>query len=954
MAGRDGAGAACPYPGLAAFTGEQAGWFYGRDQLTADLLALMDDHVDRCGPVMVVAASGAGKSSLLRAGLLHRIASGGLPAAGSRDWPQVVFTPGAHPMRQAAAALTAVVPGVPDGSGGPPDAGPGDLDGLLRQLLGASAGTGGRVVMVVDQFEELFTLCGGQAERGAFISWLWRAAGHDAPGGPLALVACGLRADVYAQCVTGYPQLRQSLQADQIVVGPMTGQELRQAIRCPAEAAGLEIEPGLADVLLADLRAERDVLKAPGGDLVGDYDAGRLPLLAHALRATWQQRHGSTLTVDGYRATGGIEHAIARTAEEAYNRLDAAGRGGASRIMFLRLVKVGASGGEDARRLVTRSDLTSGSATAGAVLDEFIGCRLLTTARDAIQITHEALLTAWPRLRTWLDEDRAGDLVRQGIEDAAADWERAPRDTSLLYRGARLETAVAWASTRSGGLTRAAQGFLDASRRLARRTTLVWRGTMAILAALTLTASTFAVIASQQRATASRQRDQAISNLIVAEANLVSGTNPSLATQLLLTAYRRQPTQDLAARLMSSENELLGSLVTASDAAVNSVAFNPDRRILATGASDIRLWNVSDPARPRELGRPLTAGIDLVYSVAFSPDGRVLACGDYNGTVRLWNVADPARPREVGPPLVTGSSIVESVTFSPDGRVLASGGENGGPRSYSGAVRLWDVSDPADPREISRSMSTGTSTLVRSVAFSPDGQTIATGDSSGTVRLWNITVPARISELGPPLSVGISHAIAFSADGHTVASGGDGAITLWDTTDPARSRELGRPLAAGAWSVISVAFGPDGRTLASAGNFGEYDGRVGLWDVSDPARPRELGRPLTTGSTGVNSVAFSPDGLTLASGDKDGTIMLWDITAPTRPRQFGELATGGTRVSVAFSPDGQTLASGTDGTIWLWNLNISYAISWICGATDLTRQQWDQYISQLPYNPPCR
>ena len=706
----------------------------------------------------------------------------------------------------------------------------------------------------------------------------------------------------------------------------MTGQELRQAIRCPAEAAGLEIEPGLTDVLLADLRAERDALKAPGGDLVGDYDAGRLPLLAHALRATWQQRHGSTLTVDGYRATGGIEHAIARTAEEAYNRLDAAGQGEASRIMFLRLVKVGASGGEDARRLVTRSDLTSGSATADAVLDEFIRCRLLTTARDATQITHEALLTAWPRLRTWLDEDRAGDLVRQGIEDAAAEWERAPRDTSLLHRGARLETAVAWASTRSGELTQTAQGFLDASRQLARRAILIRRFTTAILTALFLTASIFAVIASQQRATASRQRDQAISNLIVAEANLVSGTDPSLAAQLLLTAYRRQPTQDLAARLISSENELLGSPVTAGDAAVGSVAFSPDRPVLATGGWDgaIRLWNVSNPARPSELGKPLTAGPDLVYSVAFSPDGRVLACGDDHGTVRLWNVTDPARPREFGSPLVTGSSFVESVAFSPDGRVLASGGQNGGSGSYNGAVRLWDISDPAAPREISRSMSTGTSTVVWSVAFSPDGQTIATGDSSGTVRFWNITVPAHVSELGQPLHVGFSHAIAFSADGHTVASGGDGVITLWDTTDPAHPRQLGSIQTVGATG--SVAFSPDGRTLASGGE----DGTISLWDITNPAMPAQISQPLASGID-VHSVAFSPDGRTVASGSLDGTLRLL-----SRPQIAVAASTGGNPVgTVAFSPRGQTFASGGDdasragysGAISLWGMTGSAAIS---------------------------
>jgi hypothetical protein len=197
-------------------------------------------------------------------------------------------------------------------------------------------------VIVVDQFEELFTLCDSEAERKTFISWLWRAAGSDDPRRGLALAVCGLRADFYAQCVSGYPELRRSLQADQVVLGPMSGEELQQAIRFPAEAAGLEVESGLTDLLLADLRTGRDQHDSDGGDRADDYDAGRLPLLAHALRATWQQRHGSVLTVDGYRDTGGIEHAIATTAERVHASLDGPGQR-ELRVMLLRLVKIGAA-----------------------------------------------------------------------------------------------------------------------------------------------------------------------------------------------------------------------------------------------------------------------------------------------------------------------------------------------------------------------------------------------------------------------------------------------------------------------------------------------------------------------------------------------------------------------------------------------------------------------------------
>jgi hypothetical protein len=202
---------------------------------------------------MVVAASGAGKSSLLRAGLLPKVAAGALTPAGSRHWPRVVFTPGAHPMRAAASALLAASA---TGNGNvPPDPSAGDLDGLLAGAVTA-AGPGARAVLVVDQFEELFRLCELEDERGAFISWLWRAARGEGPGGPAALAACAVRADFYADC-TRYPQIRQALQDNQVIVGAMSPEELREAITSPAEAVGLDIEPGLTELLLSD--------REPGG-----------------------------------------------------------------------------------------------------------------------------------------------------------------------------------------------------------------------------------------------------------------------------------------------------------------------------------------------------------------------------------------------------------------------------------------------------------------------------------------------------------------------------------------------------------------------------------------------------------------------------------------------------------------------------------------------------------------
>jgi hypothetical protein len=461
-AGGAGAMSACPYPGLAAFSSTDAEWFFGRDRLTSDLTSLLAGLGDAGGPLMLVAPSGAGKSSLIQAGLMPAIRRGALPLAGSPDWPQVLFTPTAHPMRAAAASIAALG-GAFAAAGTRADAG--HLTEVVGHALRARsgqatepAGTGpARIVIVVDQLEELFTLDSAESERREFIGWLWQLSRSDADGGPLAVVACGLRADFYGECAS-YPQLREALTASQVFVGPMSQFELRQAIRFPAQVAGLEIEDGLVELLLRDLGGEASG-DASGdldsGDSSGlgarDYDAGRLPFLAHALQATWQQRAGHVLTVAGYEATGGIPHAIATTAERCFKRLDPAARDEA-RAVFLRLIRI-SDNGEDARRPLSRQDLVQASANPDgvrSVLDAYTDARLLTQSQQTVQITHEALIRAWPRLRHWINEDRAGNLIRQELEDSAAAWTQRNRSADALHR-ARSWTRPAAGRARQAG-----------------------------------------------------------------------------------------------------------------------------------------------------------------------------------------------------------------------------------------------------------------------------------------------------------------------------------------------------------------------------------------------------------------------------------------------------------------------------------------------------------------------
>ena len=915
-AGQAGAADECPYPGLAAFGPAQAEWFSGRDELTADLVGRLNECLAEGGPLMVVAPSGAGKSSLLRAGLLPALTRGALPPAGSRRWPQLVFTPTAHPMREAAAQIAAIG-STPGGAGGPAVPDGDQLTVMVRSALRAHAEAGAaaaRAVIVVDQLEELFTLCTDEQERRAFIGWLWQLAQPDTRDGPLALVVCGLRADFYAECAN-YPQLRRALQAGQTLVGPMSQAELREAILCPAEAAGLDVEAGLVELLLRDLGVTvSDGDRTPG--TAGEYHAGRLPLLAHALQATWQQRCGNTLTVDGYLTTGGIQHAIATTAERAFSRLDPAGQHDA-RTLFLRLVKIG-DDGEDVRRPVSRDGLLRGSRQPGttrSVLDAYTRARLLTHTHDSVQITHEALIGAWPRLRQWIGQDRPGNLIRQELEQAAAAWDHDRGETSALYRGSRLEAARAWASNHELDLTPAARDFLAASRQQIRRATALRRSAVAALAALAMVASTAFVVAFLEGTTAARQRDQAIYTQATAEAlqlsssdtSLLGSSDTSLAAQLNLTAYRIHPAQDLTSRLLSTENSPLSTPLTARSGTVYSVAFSRDGRTLASGSADntVRLWDEADPAHPQPLGQPLTGPKGTVYSVAFSRDGRTLASGSADNTVRLWDVADPAHPEALGQPLTGPTGAVYSVAFSPDGRTLASG-------SADNTVRLWDVADPAHPQPLGQPL-TGPTGAVYSVAFSPDGRTLASGSADNTVRLWDVADPAHPRALGQPLTghSGAVWSVAFSPDGRTLASGSDdNAVRLWDVADPAHPRALGHRLTGHTSDVWSVAFSPDGRTLAS----GSGDDTVRLWDVADPAHPQPLGQPLTGHAGAVESVAFSRDGRTLASGSADGTIRRWSLpqTVLTGPTNF--------IWSVAFSPDGRTLASGSgDNTVRLWN-----------------------------------
>lgn len=468
----DGTADVCPYPGLASFQPQDAAWFYGRERATASLVDRLAGNLRDGGLAVVVAPSGAGKSSLLRAGLVPELRRGALPAYGSRHWPVSILTPGQRPLEALLDTLqqTTHVP--------KPLAhralarGGHSLNALLRSRwpfpgpVSSFARSGEqtppvtRPVLIIDQFEELFTLCEDDTERDEFLSAVRALAVSARPDGrgegPAALVVLGIRADYYGHCLA-YPGLAAHMESGHLPLGPMSPDELCTAITGPADRAGLVLQPGLTEVILRDIGAHR-------ASSSSNCSAEALPLLAHALRATWQQRTDNILTVHGYERTGGIHGAIEASAERAYRALPQAARQALPPVL-LNLVHLD-QGNRATRRHVTQPPLANGPdpAAVQTAVDAFTQARLLTLDADHVTIAHEALLTAWPRLSQWITDDRDGLRTRQQLTDAADNWEHSDRAPDLLHRGARLAVAEEWAEQHPGTAEPLVKEFLQASR----------------------------------------------------------------------------------------------------------------------------------------------------------------------------------------------------------------------------------------------------------------------------------------------------------------------------------------------------------------------------------------------------------------------------------------------------------------------------------------------------------
>ncbi|HWG62724.1 MAG TPA: helix-turn-helix domain-containing protein [Streptosporangiaceae bacterium] len=907
--GRRQARGSTPYRGLASFQPEDAEWFFGRENLTERLIALATATTRRWRtpatgvhgvPLVVVGPSGSGKSSLLRAGLIPGLSAGMQPGA------LRLFTPGATPLMELARQLAA-----PAGPAQDEHARIASASAIAASLRAEPTRAGrfaqqasSRLAIVVDQFEEVLTACPDEEERKAFIAAICALPGP-------AIVVLALRADFYDRALR-YPGLARALQQRQVVIGPMSADEVRRAIVEPARLAGLSVEDGLVALLLRDL-ASRTASAAPGAG----HEAGALPLLSHALFATWEHSRGGSLTVADYQASGGIQDAIARTAEEAYASLDEAGKHVARRL-FLHLVRV-SDDAPDTRSIVAAGELQGwpdGDAQASAVLARFVDQRLITLDVASAQITHDALLTAWPRLHAWITADREALLVRRRISEAARSWEDAGRDRSALWRGGQLAMARDWTAdaVNAAGLTPLARDFvaagtaeeqtgIQAERNRSRRLRhLVAALTVLVVATIGLTGYAFSerALAIGALGSATAARNEAQSREVAIEADQIRPQDAAVSAQLSLVAYRIEHTADARASLLEASGSPSAARLVDSGGVVESVSLSPGsrgRRVLAVAAADgtLRLWDLSRPGQPRALGAPLLPRSNSpLYATAFSPDGDLLAAAGAGHTVALWDVRDTNHPVEIGKPLTGPASTVYSVAFSPGGDVLAAG-------SADRTIRLWRVAP--DGKATPAAKLTGPASFVQSVAFSPDGATLAAGSADKTVRLWNVSDPSHAIQVGKPLTGprDIVDAVAFSPDGKTLAAGSyDDKVWLWNVAQPARPVAEGTLRGAAGW-VAALAFSPDGAEIAA----GSSDDRVLVWNLASRTITQTLPHPQP-----VTSLAWDGSGH-LVTGNADGAVRTWALPTPV-------LRAGGPVNSVAYRPDGRLLAVG--GTaLELWN-----------------------------------
>ena len=802
-----GAIAPNPYKGLRAFEEGDADDFFGREELIRQLV----ERLGRTRFLAVVGPSGSGKSSVVRAGLVPALRRGAI--AGSDGWRVVDMFPGARPLDGLEAALLRAVPDPPSGL---LDQLERDEHGLHRALLRLLPSDPSEVVLVIDQFEEVFTLVEDESARTHFLGSI-EAAVTD-PHSRLRVVAT-LRADFYDRPLLyrGFAELFKS-RVEAVV--PLSPAELERAISGPAKRVDVSLEPGLVAAMLGDVAEE----------------PGALPLMEYALTELFDRRDGRILTLESYREIGGVSGALGRRAEEIFAGVDGEGQE-AARQLFLRLVALG-EGAEDTRRRVQRAEVASLEVDQEAmanVIDTFGASRQLSFDRDAatgaptIELAHEAMLTAWPRLHRWIDTAREDIRTERRLAASAREWVEADRDQSFLLQGSRLEQAEAWAVDSRLAATPQEREYLEASglererrrteeeareaheRELERRSFRRLRALVAVLAVAALVAAGLTVFATGQQRRAEEEERNARARELGAASVANLDVDPERSILLALEAV--ETTRAADGTVLPEAEEALHRAVIAS-------------RIVLT-----------EP----ELGG----------TVDWSPEGVFVTEGPENsGTIDL---RDATTGESVRSWIGHVDSDVNDIRFSPDGSMLATAGDDG-------LLVMWD---PETGDEIARVQG---ETGAVGQSFDAKGRLVAA--------VWPEDGTARVAEASTGTIMHTFHGLdtfpfdtALSPDGSrlAVASADVDVVSVFDV----RTGDLVLELPRHTYSVNSVSWSPDGRWIAT----GAGDSSVRIWDAATGTLEERL-----LGHTGVvTTVDWSPDSRRIVSGGSDGTARVWEL-----------------------------------------------------------------------------
>ena len=826
-----------PYKGLLFFDESDSELFFGREALTAHLVGhAMDLAMDASTRFLaVVGASGSGKSSLVRAGLAVALKRAG--------WDIRVFTPTTNPLKMLAANIN-----TPRGK------------------------SSERVLILVDQFEELFTLCRDELERITFIEKLLSSAQDETKK---TTVVIALRADFYSHCAQ-YPLLRQVVAAEQEYIGQMTTEELRRAIEEPAKRGDWEFEPGLVDVLLQDIGAQGSQEPEPGA----------LPLLSHALLATWARRQGRLVTLKGYYAAGGVRSAIAETAESVFTDQLNQAQQELARDVFLRLTELG-EGTEDTRRRAALNELVRQSAEAPqlrAVLNTLAEARLITLNEDSAEVAHEALIREWQRLHSWLTEDREGLLLHRHLTESAHEWEARGRDVSELYRGARLAQANEWSVLNPNALNAQERMFLDASNMQAKQ--------------------------EEQEREAQRERELAAAKEL-AETQRQSASRLRIRNRVITTVGTVAIILAMLAGLLglrSNQNARTAFARELAAASLSNLDSDPERSILlalhgvsVTAPDKLVLPEVEDALHralaSSRIRKTFAAHQGQIWAMAYSPDGTRLATSAADKKIQIWDTTSYKNLLTLN----LQDAEVKSITFSPDGtRIAAASSDNSG--------RIWEVKSGQLVFELK-----GHTKAVQAIAFSPNGKQLATSSLDKSIKFWDAATGKELAtwrDIQEP-----TNQLVYSPDGKRILFVDDqilfnegGNLHIMDTSS---GEEIYRvPV-----GYYGFALSPNGKQLALTPTNKSV---IRVLNASNGQLLYSIRRPHNV----IKWMEFSPDSSGLAVAGVDRKVHVWD--AGTGIESFTLSGHTESVEIVAFSTDGKHLASGAfDGTIKIWSLGSS-------------------------------